>query len=359
MSAAQRPRARVGGPGEGMPTESAADDTTPGAGTPPNARSVPAPEPAARSLADRGDRADRPGITARLRAYAELVRVSAALSVPGDVLVGAAASGRLPHGRTAALPLASVCLYWAGMALNDYADRTSDADERPHRPIPSGRVAPGGALGAAVGLTATGLALGSWAGGRRRLPALLGLAGAVWTYDLIWKGTPFAPAGMALARGLDVLVGAEPARYALAAPSAAVVALHTYGLTALSRHEEHGTTPEPPARALATAAATAIAAARIGHGRRPGDVKPADRGGATPASAAALIAYAAAYGRPLLRASAAPQAPAIRAAVGGGVLALIPLQAALLSRLGRPGAALALSASWPLGRALTRHVSPT
>ncbi|WP_331772271.1 UbiA family prenyltransferase (plasmid) [Embleya sp. NBC_00888] len=356
MSAAERPRARVCGPGDGMPTESAADDTTPAAGTPPTARSAPAPEPAAESLADRGD---RPGVTTRVRAYAELVRVSAASSVPGDVLVGAAATGRLPHGRTAALPLASVCLYWAGMALNDYADRASDADERPHRPIPSGRVAPGAALGAAVGLTATGLTLGTWAGGRRRLPALLGLAGAVWTYDLIWKGTPFAPAGMALARGLDVLVGAEPGRYAPAAPSAAVVALHTYGLTALSRHEEHGTTPEPPARALVTAAATAIAAARIGHGRRTGDVQPADRGGATPASAAALIAYAAAYGRPLLRASAAPRAPAIRAAVGGGVLALIPLQAALLSRLGRPGAALALSASWPLGRALTRHVSPT
>jgi hypothetical protein len=297
--------------------------------------------------------------SAHLRAYAELVRVPAALSVPGDILVGAAVSGHLPRGRAAALPIASVCLYWAGMALNDYADRASDADERPLRPIPSGRVTPRTALGVAAGLTGVGLGLGVWAGGRRRLPALLGLAGAVWTYDLVWKGTAFAPAGMALARGLDVMIGAEPADYPLAARSAAVVALHTYGLTTLSRHEEHGTTPGPPSVALATAAATAMAAARIHPGIRFRRVKSGGRGPSTMPSAAALAGYALAYGRPLLRAIADPDAATIRAAVGGGVLGLMPLQAAMLCRLGRPGAGLAVSMSWLPARALARLVSPT
>ena len=82
---------------------------------------------------------------------AELVRLPAVLSVPGDVLVGAAASGQVREiPRTAGLVASSSCLYLAGMALNDYADRDVDAVERPGRPIPSGprhrrvRARPGG-----------------------------------------------------------------------------------------------------------------------------------------------------------------------------------------------------------------------
>ncbi|WP_162795796.1 UbiA family prenyltransferase, partial [Nonomuraea lactucae] len=85
----------------------------------------------------------------RLQAFVELVRAPAALSVPGDLLAGAAAAGRpVDPGLVAG----SACLYWAGMALNDYADRDVDARERPERPIPSGRVSPGLALAAGAGL---------------------------------------------------------------------------------------------------------------------------------------------------------------------------------------------------------------
>ena len=62
----------------------------------------------------------------RLADLAELVRAPAALSVPGDVLSGAAAAGALGP-RTPALAGASVLLYWAGMAANDWADRRLDA----------------------------------------------------------------------------------------------------------------------------------------------------------------------------------------------------------------------------------------
>ncbi|WP_234588919.1 UbiA family prenyltransferase, partial [Micromonospora sp. MH99] len=89
---------------------------------------------------------------------AELVRAPAALSVPGDVVAGAAAAGTLGP-RTPALAGASVLLYWAGMAANDWADRELDAVERPERPIPSGRVTPTAALGLAAGLTAAGVGL--------------------------------------------------------------------------------------------------------------------------------------------------------------------------------------------------------
>ena len=98
------------------------------------------------------------------RDLAELVRAPAALSVPGDVVAGAAAAGVLGR-RTPVLAASSVCLYWAGMAANDWADRELDARERPGRPIPSGRVSPPAALAVAGVLTAAGLAI---AGAGRR-----------------------------------------------------------------------------------------------------------------------------------------------------------------------------------------------
>ena len=65
-----------------------------------------------------------------------LVRAPAALSVPGDILAGAAAAGRPLGPRTVGTMASSVCLYWAGMALNDYADAAVDAVERPPAPRP-------------------------------------------------------------------------------------------------------------------------------------------------------------------------------------------------------------------------------
>ena len=62
-----------------------------------------------------------------LGTIAELVRLPAVLSVPGDSLLGGASAGagRNP-ARTAGLAASSCLLYLAGMALNDYADRDVD-----------------------------------------------------------------------------------------------------------------------------------------------------------------------------------------------------------------------------------------
>ncbi|NUT51139.1 MAG: UbiA family prenyltransferase, partial [Saccharothrix sp.] len=134
-----------------------------------------------------------------MKAYLELVRAPAALTALGDTLVGARAPLR---GRALLLPLASAALYWAGMALNDWADRDLDAAERPERPIPSGRISPNAALATAVGLTGAGVALAA-AAGRNAVP----LAVAVWGYDTVLKDTPAGPFAMAACRGLDVLLG--------------------------------------------------------------------------------------------------------------------------------------------------------
>ncbi|WP_435807753.1 SCO3242 family prenyltransferase [Streptomyces canus] len=143
----------------------------------------------------------------RAHAWAELLRLPALFTVPGDALAGAAAVSARPTSRTLLAIASSLCLYEAGMALNDWADRDVDAVERPHRPLPSGRIRPAAALGAACALTGAGLSLAACAG-RPALTVAVPLAATVWAYDLALKNTPAGPVAMATARGLDLLLGA-------------------------------------------------------------------------------------------------------------------------------------------------------
>ncbi|MGV9518796.1 SCO3242 family prenyltransferase [Streptomyces griseus] len=435
----------------------------------------------------------------RLRAWAELLRVSALFSVPGDALAGAAAVGRRPGRGTALAIGASLCLYEAGMALNDWADREEDAVDRPHRPIPSGRISPAAALGAAGVLTTAGLALAARAG-RPALTVATGLAATVWAYDLHLKHTKAGPAAMAAARSLDLLLGATatatgkaaapgtgtpavgarfdnvagraaragatparasltsargaagpaPARGAAISPSARgaaaptpvlgglttclpalaaafVLGAHTYGVTAVSRHEAQGGSTGTPLAVLATT--TALAAAVLGErwgrtlglpgatatasgagpgagagpagapargatarrtavpgratargaGPQPGDTPGQDLlgqdlfgrgvpgrglpGRATDPLRLLVVALTGAYlrtaGPPLLHAALNPSPPLTQRAVGGGIRAMIPLQAALAARAGAPVTGLAVMGLVPLARSLARKVSLT
>ncbi|MFE6042575.1 SCO3242 family prenyltransferase [Streptomyces sp. NPDC056452] len=340
---------------------------------------------------------DRPPARAALRAWAELLRVSALFTVPGDALAGAAAAGRRPTRGTALAVGASLCLYEAGMALNDWADRDEDAVDRPHRPIPSGRIAPGAALAAAGVLTAAGLTLAARAG-RPALAVASGLAATVWAYDLHLKHTKAGPAAMAAARTLDLLLGATatgPATAATTAPTAAtatgtaergatraalpaalLLGAHTYAVTAVSRHEAQGGSTAVPLAALAATMALGAAVVR----ERRGDQGPPR----FPAAGAAvgaeepprpplrpraatdrllLTTFAGAYLRtaapPLLHAALNPSPPLTQRAVGGGIRAMIPLQAALAVRAGAPLGGLAVMGLVPLARTLARKVSPT
>ncbi|MEU8296977.1 SCO3242 family prenyltransferase [Micromonospora sp. NPDC048909] len=308
---------------------------------------------------------------ATLADLAELVRAPAALSVPGDVVAGAAAAGVLDR-RTPALAGASVLLYWAGMAANDWADRRLDAVERPERPIPSGRVHPGAAVGLAAGLTAAGLGLAAAAGGRRATAVAVPLAVAVWGYDLRAKNTAAGPAVMAACRGLDVLLGAAGGRLSRALPAALTVAAHTWTVTALSRREVTGADVTLP---LGTLAGTALVATSAVTAPRPRPTRPPADGDVTVRSAPALRSrraalaaalpaaltawYAAGYGRAQARVVADPSAGRVRAAVGAGITGLPALQGALTARSGAGLLGLAVAAAAPLGRRLARRVSPT
>ncbi|WP_345012658.1 SCO3242 family prenyltransferase [Streptomyces shaanxiensis] len=338
----------------------------------------------------------------RLADLALLVRAPAALSVPGDVIAGAAAAGRPLGVRTLGVIGSSVCLYWAGMALNDYVDATVDSVERPERPVPSGRVPRRTALAVAGGLTAAGIGLAAAAGGRRSVGAALPLAGLVWAYDLKLKSTPAGGFAMAGARVLDVLAGAVVpgpgagsvgAALRRAAVPAALIGAHTGTLMALSRHEISGAPVRIPIRTLAVSTATAVATAvpiagadagSAGKSRLPSAAPSwlvAPRGGAasrhspaplkgvavaarskklrTALTAAGALAYLGTYGTAQARAVQAPSAENVRSAVGAGILGLMPLQAALTARGGAPVVAAALGVVHPLARRLARRISPT
>ncbi|MET8328599.1 SCO3242 family prenyltransferase [Streptomyces sp. NPDC005181] len=351
---------------------------------------------------------------AAVRAWAELLRVSALFTVPGDALAGAAAIGRRPGRGTALAVGASLCLYEAGMALNDWADRDEDAIDRPHRPIPSGRIAPGAALAAAGALTVTGLTLAARAG-RPALTVATGLAATVWAYDLHLKHTKAGPAAMAGARALDLLLGATatagagagagagyggvnlptdatgtsragrtvgPGRMThpivrTAVPAAALLGAHTYAVTAVSRHEAQGGSTAAPLGALAAMVALAAAAMRErresgGPPPMPGRGGPGDNHGPgdhhrpRPGALAPrllLTALTAAYlrtaAKPLLHATLNPSAPLTQRAVGSGIRAMIPLQAVLAARAGAVGTGLAVMGLVPLARTLARKVSLT
>jgi hypothetical protein len=282
------------------------------------------------------------------RAIVELVRAPAALSVPGDSLAGAAAAG-WPFGRRSiALSASAVCLYWAGMALNDYADRDLDRLERPERPIPSGRISPRFALGLAAGLTAAGVGIAGVAGGREALGVAVPLAATVWAYDLVLKSTPAGPVAMAAARTLDVLLGAGGARAAV--PAALTVGAHTLGITVLSRGEVHGTDARTPQAALA--GTVAITGSALAGGPRCGW-----RSRLAAAGLAAL--YAKTVGSAQGAAARDPSSGTVRRAVGAGILGFMPLQAALLARAGSVRTALPVALAFPLARRLSRKVSAT
>lgn len=286
----------------------------------------------------------------RARDAAILVRFPAALSVPGDALAGMSSSAAgIVLDRRLAAPAASVLLYWAGMALNDFADRDLDRVERPERPIPSGRVHPGEALALAAGLSVAGVATAAWAGGRPAASAALALMSTVWAYDLVLKNGPAGPAAMATARALDVVLGVVVAgpggSRSDALRPAVAVGLHTAGVTLLSRGEVHGS---HPARAATATVATLLAAATAAAtGRRH------------PLALGLASVYATAVTRAQLAAVRSPDAQTVRTATSAGIRGLVPLQAALLAGQGAARTAVGLLALGPVLRAASRKVSPT
>lgn len=185
--------------------------------------------------------------TGGLRPWAELLRLPNLFTVPGEALAGyVLAVGKL-RGEVGWACLVVLLIYIGGLLLNDWFDRAEDAEERPERPIPSGRVRAAAARNVGFAALAAGVAV-AWIAGQApsgtvaSVTALLALA-----YDGWLKKTALGPGVMGLCRAGAVMVGAAFAGHLGIAVVVAAVTIFGYTamLTYVAREE---TTGEPASR---------------------------------------------------------------------------------------------------------------
>jgi len=142
-------------------------------------------------------------------AWGRLLRLSLAPSAVADALAGLTlgAWGAFPlDARAALMPLASLCVFSGGMALNDWADRAGDAATRPDRPIPSGAVPARAALWVAILLLATGPALAHAVTPAAGL-CLAVVAATAALYDVLGRGAWLGPSLLGLCRCGNLAAG--------------------------------------------------------------------------------------------------------------------------------------------------------
>ncbi len=136
-----------------------------------------------------------------VRAYLELSRLSNIPTCLTNVLVGCAIGGAMGWRAVTVATLGVMLMYVAGMALNDAFDARVDADRRPERPIPSGRVTCAAAFAYGFTCLALGLAAVSLLG-TAPLAFAAALAVCIVLYDLLHHRLAASVVLMGACRGL-------------------------------------------------------------------------------------------------------------------------------------------------------------
>ena len=268
-----------------------------------------------------------------LRPYLQLVRLPNVFTALADIVLAALAANALPARWLTflALALASVCLYWAGMTLNDVFDVEQDKRERPFRPIPSGRVSRRTAATFGAGLLAAGIAFAALAGAAHgdgyrsgSLVVALLLAVAILAYDGWLKRTWAGPVAMGTCRFLNVLLGLTVAgslERTWGLHLALVVGLYIVGVTWFARTEARVSNQS----ALSGAALVMLASLLL--------ALPLPASLQTPSTSVLfpylLVALGFAVGLPVCRAVAGPTPPHVQAAVKRALMGLVVLDAVL------------------------------
>ncbi len=284
----------------------------------------------------------------RLFALARLVRVQNVFTAAADAFAGYGWTGTWDWKGACVAAAASACLYSGGIALNDVCDADRDRELHPNRPIPSGAVSRGFALGLAAALMAAGILIAASIGPRA---AAIGaqVALVACAYDAFLKRwrVPGALA-MGTARGLNLALGMaaggalfhDPKTFLPIAGNAAFIFL----VTLLSTFEEGRRSRGAVATVVVLAAALLLA---------PLAWMRLTLRAAIPLglAAAALLAVG-------LRAAWKDPERFLPLVVRTGVRSLIPLDAALLlGTLDDPVPGLAVLAlllpTWGLGRFLS------
>lgn len=293
----------------------------------------------------------------RLKAWVQLVRAPNLLTVPGDPLAGfmlallGGAEGR--PGQVVPCALASLCLYIAGLISNDYFDFKEDAVTRPRRPLPSGLIKPGAALGVAVLVAVIGIlsaaSVGYWS-----LGIACVLTAAIVSYNAGVKKIPgIGCINMGACRGMSLLLGASAAGSAGLSSYAAVSAacgltLYVAAVTAIAAKETE--TVKVGGKRWVPAGVLIVCFALVMIARPAGT--PLSVVGAL--FAALAVAWTWRCGVVL---AGTPEPASVSATIGRFLQGLLLIQAAFCAQLVWTGviAGAALMAVWPVLTVLARR----
>jgi 4-hydroxybenzoate polyprenyltransferase len=302
--------------------------------------------------------------------YLQLVRLPNVFTAAADSLAGwLLVRGTLTEPkRWMPLVAASMCIYAAGIALNDYFDIELDRRERPRRPLPSGEVSKRFALELAVVLLCLGL-IGATLGGG--LPGLLTsalLIICVALYDAWLRRTGFGPFLMGACRALNLLLGMTAAAWPLPDVcwlAAAGYGLFVIGLTWVSRSETEtgGALGVASGLVVQNIALLLLATVCLAASRFPqlsADTEAIRWAGLAPFVGLGVLAIIALWiNRVAGRAVADPRPAMIQAAVKSSVLSLVWLNVALVLAVRGPELAFAIACLWIPAYLLARWLYAT
>ncbi len=294
-----------------------------------------------------------------VKALLELIRPPNVFTAFADCLAGLLILGALgvalPDG-AAILLLSSGCLYLSGIVLNDVFDQYVDLQERPTRPIPSGAISVELATAIGVGLMMIGLLIAASVGPG---PLTIGviLACCIVLYDGGLKRSKAGPLVMGACRGLDLALGLSAGLSldrpwpVLAIAGPVVLALYVAALTYIARDEVDGNTQRRARTGLSFMAALGgfVVVSLLVDPRWP----------ASPWAwpwviAALLLAYK--NWSPLWRRH---DGATTGRAIGGGIMLIPLIDAAVCAVAGAPLAAIAVVALVVPALILKQFFSPT
>lgn len=287
----------------------------------------------------------------RVKPYLQLVRLPNVFTAGADSLAGwllVMGSFQNPE-RWLPLVLASMCIYAAGIALNDLFDLELDRAERPERPLPSGAVALQFAVVLAIGLFGLALVLAAGSGSTVSFLVALLLVTCVVAYDIGLRRTWLGPIVMGSCRGLNVLLGMSQAAD-FGGPMAWLVAgsltIFVAGLTGISRSETLTGKAVGVAWGLVVEnlALIGLFAAALLASRFP---NPSPERPLIPVGGLLILAVVALFvNRAGGRAVIEPKPETIQAAVKIGVFSLVWLHVGLVAAVRGPFESLAIVAFW-------------
>jgi 4-hydroxybenzoate polyprenyltransferase len=234
------------------------------------------------------------------------------------------------------------------MVFNDVFDRRIDAQERPQRPLPSGRLSLRDAVTFGGLLLASGMTCAALTGTKSLTVATM-LTACIFLYDGLLKSTFLGPFIMGSCRSLNVILGASSAGFRWTAPFgfphvyiAAALGVYVMGVTLFARQEAGRSSRLSLTGALIVLNAGLVGLLVLWYGPWSRHLSWSSAPSARTTSLILMAAAAFMINRRALTALASPSPERVQGAVKVMLLSLITLDATLIyAKLGSDGIAVA------------------